>query len=104
MHLLTIKWWETIATIDICRTREFPEVSFDKKSDKEKLREVCPSNSQEIEVDESIQPTRENPEVLFDTESDRRDEDRAVLANTNNVQDAFIVCPMMGTIQADKNA
>ena len=88
-----------IAILDISRTtgREFPEVSFDKMLDKENLREgFCPSNNQNIVVDESSQPTMENPEVLSDTESDRMDEAIDVLGNVNYVQDAFIFCPVMG--------
>ena len=46
-------------------------------SDKENLREeTCPSKSQEIEIDESIQLSRENPEVLSDIASERMDEKR----------------------------
>ena len=83
--------------LDICRTWEFLEVLFDKEK-----KVFCPSYSQDIEVDESIQPTRGNPKVLSDTELHRKDEDVDLLGNTNNVQDAFIFFPMMGTIQADK--
>ena len=51
-----------VATLDIFKTREFPGVSSDKKSDKENLRDIyCPSNIRDIEVNESIQSTRKNP-------------------------------------------
>ena len=62
----------------------------------------CPSNNQDIVVDESGQPTRENPEDLSDTELDMLDEETDLLGNVHYVQDAFIFCPMMGTIQIDK--
>ena len=55
------------ATLDISRTREFPEFSSDKMLHKENQREIfCLSNNQDIVVDESGQPTRKNPEVLSD--------------------------------------
>ena len=54
-----------LVAIDSSKTREFPDVSFDKMSDKENLREeICQSKIQDIEIDESIQISRENPEVF----------------------------------------
>ena len=44
-----------MGAIDSSKTREFPDVSFDKMSNKENLtEEVRPSMMQDIEIDESI--------------------------------------------------
>ena len=52
--------------------REFPEVLFDERSNKENLTErVHSSIMQDIEIDESIRLSRENSEVLSDNESER---------------------------------
>ena len=90
-----------IAT-DSSRTREFPDVSFDERSNKEDLTEtVCPSIMQDIEIDESIRLTEENPEVLSDYESESMDENKDAICNSKHIQDAFVFCPIMGSIQMD---
>ena len=90
-----------IAT-DSSRTREFPDVSFDERSNKEDLTEtVCPSIMQDIEIDESIRLTEENPEVLSDYESESMDENKDAICNSKHIQDAFVFCPVMGSIQMD---
>ena len=87
-----------MVAIDSSKTREFPDVSFDKMSDKENLiEEICPSKIQDIEIDdESIQLSRENPEVLSDIESERMDENEDAICNLKHIQDAFVFSPING--------
>ena len=63
--------------------------------------EIYSSTSQNIEIDESIRLSRENPEVLSDNESERMDENEDAIWNSKHIQDAFVFCPMMASIQMD---
>ena len=65
------------------------------------VKEVCPSTIQEIEVDKSIQFSRENSEVWSEANSDRMDGNKDVIGNLKHIQDAFVFCPIMGSIQMD---
>ena len=54
-----------------------------------------------IDDEEDIHLTRENPEVLSANESCMDVWEEDMLANTGNIQDAFIFCPNIGTIKMD---
>ena len=78
------------ATSDFSRTRVIPEVPSDKESDKEnRTKTLCPSS-------------RDDPDVTFDIDSNMDDGEIGMSGNTNNIQDAFIFCPIMGSITMDK--
>ena len=96
------------ATSDFSRTREFPEVLSNKMLDIDNHEVFCPSTVQDIEIDDSsfneddIHITREDPKVIFEKDSKKDDEDIFVMRNTENIPDAFIFCPNLGTNKMDK--
>ena len=52
--------------------------------------------------EEDIHITRDDPDVTFDSELNTDDGEMDVLRNTTNTQDAFIFCPILGSISLDK--
>ena len=74
--------------IDFSKTREFPDVSFDNMLNKEN-------------PEETIRLSRENPEVLSDNASERMVENEDAICNPKHVQDAFVFCPMLNSIELD---
>ena len=58
------------------------------------------SNSNFNEKD--IHTTRDDPDVTVDSESNKDEGETDMLGNTTNIQDAFIFCPMLGSISLDK--
>ena len=88
-HTVPAKNRNDVSAIDSYKTREFPNVSFDKRLNKENLTEEIQSSTiQSIEIDESIRLSRENPEVLSDNESERMDENEDAICNSKHIQDA----------------
>ena len=89
--------------VDLSKTRESPDVSFDNESNKESLTKEDDSSAvmQNTKTDETIRLSRESPEVLSDLESERMDENENAICNSEHVQDAFVFCPMMGSIQME---
>ena len=75
-------------SIDFSKTREIPDVSLDNVLSKENL-------------DETIQLSRENPEILSDNESERMVENEDSICNLEQVQDAFVFCPKINSIEMD---
>ena len=91
--------WENI---DSSKTREFSNVSFDNASNKENLTAVgYPSTMQDVEIEVPIRLSRELPEILSDPESERMDVNKDAICNPKYIQDAFVFCPMMGSIQME---
>ena len=74
--------------IDYSKTREIPDVSLDNVLSKEN-------------PDETIQLSRENPENLSDNESERMVENEDSICNLEQVQDAFVFCPRINSIEMD---
>ena len=77
---------DTIA-IDSSKTRECPDVSLDNVSSEENLEEM-------------IQLSRESPEALSDNESERVVENEDAICNPKQVQDAFVFCPILKSIES----
>ena len=101
-HTVSAKNKSDISSIDSSKTRESPDVSFDKMLNKENLaEEVHSSIMQDIEIDDSIRLSREIPEVLSDNESERMDENKDAICNSKHIQNAFVFYPIMGFIQMD---
>ena len=75
-------------TINYSKTREIPDVSLDNVLSKEN-------------PDETIQLRRENPETLYDNESERMVENEDSKCNVEQVQDAFVFCPKINSIEMD---
>ena len=84
--------------VDLSKTMESPDVSFDNKSNKESLIKEDDSSllMQNTKTDETIRLSRESPEVLSDLESERMDENENAICNSEHVQDAFVVLPYDG--------
>ena len=74
--------------IDSSKTREFPNVRFDNESSKENL-------------EETIRLSMESPEVLSDNVSERMVENEDAICNPEHIQDAFVFCPMLKSIEMD---
>ena len=78
---------------DTSKTKENPDVSFDSESNKEGLTEE--------DDNKTIRLSREFPEVLSEPESERIVEDEDAICNPNFVQDAFVFCQMIGSMQME---
>ena len=74
--------------IDYSKTREIPDVSLDNVLSKKN-------------PDETIQLSRENPEILSANESERMVDNEDSICNLEQVQDAFIFCPRINSIEMD---
>ena len=74
--------------IDDSKTREFPDVLLDNVL------------SEENRLD-TVQPCKVNPESSPDNESERMVENEDSICNFEQVQDAFVFCPMIKSIEMD---
>ena len=89
-HTVTAGHKSDMGAIDSSKTREFPDVLFDKMLNKENvIEEVHPSIMQDIEIDAAIRLSRENPKVLSGNESERMDVNEDAICNSKHIQDAF---------------
>ena len=77
---------------------------LDNESNKESLTKEDDSSAviQNTKTDETIRLSRESPELLSDLESERMDENEDAICNSEHVQDAFVFCLMMGSIQMER--